>query len=87
MKKIENWFITPGSSDPYLAPELRQPRLGGINEDGLNIVTSPIQGLSLNGNILTMNTEYELGEADPNYEAAFPDAKDRLLASLIFRDH
>lgn len=84
MKKIENWFITPGVFDPLLPPELRpEARLGGVNEDGLNIITSPIQGLSEDGNILTMNTEYELGEVDPNYEAAFPNAKARLLSSMI----
>lgn len=74
IKQIENWYITPDPRDPFKAPECREPCFGGI-VDGRNVITSSICELSEKGNILTHNTEYVLGEIDPNYEKEFPNAK------------
>lgn len=81
MKIIENWSITLCPRDPYLAPELRKQCLQGLCE-GVEIITSPIQRKNEEGNVLTLNSEYVLGESDPVYEELFPNARNRLLRSL-----
>ena len=81
MKRIENWSVTPCPRNPYLAPELRPQCLQGICK-GQGILTSPIVSASRDETIWTMNTEYELGEVDPEYEAEYPNARGRLFSSL-----
>ena len=81
MKRIENWSVTLCPRNPYLAPELRPQCLQGICE-GQDILTSPIVSASCDETIWTMNTEYELGEVDPEYEAEYPNARGRLFSSL-----
>ena len=40
-----------------------------------------IRDSSKDGCVVTKSgSEYELGDANPNYEAAYPNAKERLLA-------
>ena len=80
---LENWSITPCPRDPYLAPELRRSCLQGWRENEEDrIVTSPIVGKTPDNHIQTQNSTYILGAIDPLYEQAFPNAHERLLASL-----
>lgn len=84
---LENWSITR-NPDPYLAPEMRVPRLQGEvyghlnHQDGKHIVTSSILGKTKTGLIKTKNTTYKLGKVAVLYEDAFPQARKRLLESL-----
>ena len=47
------------------------------------VTTSPITAVE--GGIATTlsGSQYELGEVDPQYEAAFPNARERLSCGLI----
>jgi len=79
--QIDNWSIAYSRITPYEAPELRMACVQGkLNERG--ILTSYIVGKTKDGNILTRNSEYSLGEVDPLYEKEFPDAYSRLMNSL-----
>ncbi len=85
--RLENWVMFT-EADPYTAPEIIEFRLHGdvrnhqrINDaDGQTI--SRILGRTESGRIVTRNTVYELGDPKPDYEAQFPNAKARLLATL-----
>lgn len=46
------------------------------------VTTSEIRGRRGDLVVTASGNEYELGDVDPAYEAAFPGAKERLLASL-----
>lgn len=88
--KIENWSVCTPNPDPYKPPEMQQISLQGrvyghprpSLKDGDHIVTSTITGVTCDGHIKTLNSEYELGEIDPAYEKEFPDAKAKLITSL-----
>lgn len=89
MTIINNWSVTPDTSEPYLAPELRKSRLVGVVyghpelEDGTFIRTSVIDKVE-NGLVVTRSgTRYELVDPDPAYEAAFPNAKARVLGQEV----
>lgn len=90
---LENWSITSKKGNPFRPPELNRPRLQGNVighprfDNGTFIVTSPIimlnrivNGLEDYTIITTQNTEYRIGKANisPEYEAAFPNAYERL---------
>lgn len=85
--KIDNWVFVHGGGDPYKAPEVGGLFLNGIvtghpvRPDGNQVTTSAIAG-KRGGKVVTKNTEYELGEARADYEAAYPGARQRLLDSL-----
>lgn len=88
--KLENWSFTAKGNDGFKAPEQLIPCLQGNvfghsnpkNHDGKFIATSRLMG-KRNGRVVTQTgSEYELGEVDPNYEKAFPNAKERLLSKL-----
>ena len=81
MIRIENWaFIYRGDLGPHIAPEdMRQCVIGKIGKT-TDIITSAIIG-KRGINIVTQNSEYELGEVDPEYEKDYPDAKRRFLNS------
>lgn len=88
--KLENWSFTIKERDPYTPPKASTPVLQGNvyghpnpkNHDGKFIVTSRLMG-KRNGHVVTQSgSEYELGEVDPNYEKAFPNAKERLFKQL-----
>ncbi len=73
---------------PILPPEHRGQAFDGKVyghprfNDGDRITTSNIIEVK-NGRFITQSgSEYELGEVDPAYEAAFPGAKQRALDSL-----
>lgn len=78
---IQNWsFVT--DNDPYRAPELSDFRIQGRKGDNKYIITSNLVG-QRNGKILTSTGSiYSLGEVDPDYERAFPNAKVRLMKQL-----
>ena len=85
MTAINNWFIAPDTSEPWRAPELRKTRLVGVVyghpelADGTFIRTSVIDKVE-DGLVVTRSgTRYELMDPDPAYEAAFPNAKGRVL--------
>ena len=83
--KMENWGIIEYDPDPYKAPELRTQCLVGDRigpgDDVKCVKTSSILGVS-GKYIETKNTLYDLGEPDPHYEELYPNAKERLFASL-----
>jgi hypothetical protein len=88
--KLENWSFTAKGDDGYKAPEQLIPCLQGNvfghsnpkHHDGKFIVTSKLIG-KRNGHVVTQSgSEYELGDVDPNYEKAFPNARARLMVQL-----
>lgn len=88
--KLENWSFTAKGNDGFKAPEQLIPCLQGNvfghsnpkNHDGKFIATSRLMG-KRNGRVVTQTgSEYELGEVDPNYEKAFPNARERLFTQL-----
>lgn len=86
MYKLENWSVVY-DPNPFLAPECREPMLHGFSfgdprrEDGDEVTTSLIKG-KRGDRVCTMNSEYELGEPDPNYFALYPNCRERLMGSL-----
>lgn len=86
--KLENWALTPTDRNPYLAPELQSMVLIGEVyghprfEEGHHISTSTIVGKRGEVILTRSGSEYELGEPHPDYEAAFPNAKQRALSSI-----
>lgn len=87
--RIEEWAVVTTNLNPYAAPETQTQRLGGKVfghpkfGDGQDVTTSSIRGKNASGEVVTKSgSVYELGEIDPSYEEAFPDAKNRLLDSL-----
>lgn len=87
--RIENWGIS--IRDPFAATELQSYHLVGKvyghprYKDGDDIMTTAIVGV-IDGRVVTKSgSEYELGEPHPDYEALFPNAKQRVLAQTIFR--
>lgn len=83
--KMENWGIVYTEQDPYKAPELRTQCLVGDRlgpgTDIKCVITTRIIGKS--GNYIeTKNTMYDLGTPDPIYEELYPNAKERLFATL-----
>ena len=85
-QKIETWEFfereLPPSQGVYGAPELWRKILlfkGLVN--GVE-VELPVHRKG-SGKFVSGNTEYELGEPHPNYEKAFPGARERILACLV----
>lgn len=90
--KIENWSIIVGGCNPYTAPELLTSCLYGKVyghprfPDGSVVTTSSIVGLRsiMEEIVITKSGSfYELGVVNSLYETAYPNAKKRLLKSLI----
>jgi hypothetical protein len=84
---LENWALIPTPHTQYTAPELIGMQLTGDvkghsrHDDGRFITTSRVIGRSENG-VHTRNTVYTLGKPHPDYEAQFPGAASRFMASL-----
>lgn len=81
--KLENWAVV--GHNPYLAPELQYQQLQGTVfdhprfADGTFITTSAVAGVE-DGRIRTKSGSlYTLGEVNPEYEAEFPNARERIL--------
>jgi len=89
--RVENWCVTPLPADPYTPPECRAHGLAGVVygsdkfPDGASITTSEIMTLRLEGDNVIVGSrsgrEYLLGAVDPGYEAAFPNARARVVAA------
>jgi hypothetical protein len=89
--RIEGWSLV-GSFNPYIAPELQTVQLRGHvyghpnHHDGKLVMTSRIAGV-VDEDIITLSgSRYTLGAIDPEYSKLYPNAKDRLLASLKERE-
>lgn len=86
--KLENWSITRLPVSAYQAPESGPPCFTGQVfghpkfPEGDNIVSTPIKRIFEGGILTESGSVYHLGEPAPAYEAQFPNAKARLLASL-----
>ena len=86
MKRLENWAIV--GSNPYYPPECQSLCLKGdvygheLHFDGKCIRTSTIEGIE--GELVKTysGSLYELGEVNPEYEALYPNAKERLFARI-----
>lgn len=90
--RIENWGISSRFVSPYTAPEASLCVTGNVYgstkfSDGEEVTTSTIKTVSYKDNKLTVETNsgsiYELGAAHPDYEAAYPDARNRLIESSL----
>ena len=86
--RIEQWSVVR-SLDPYTPPELSKQYLHGLvygypeRPEGAEVTTSAIIGWNAEtGEVQCYSRSYKLGTVDPAYEAAFPDAEHRLVASL-----
>lgn len=85
---LDNWsLVYRDPIDPYTAPELVRPCLSGKVsgdtrfKDGEVITTGTL--VWRRGDVIaTKRTLYRLGTVDPGYEAAFPNARERLLAAI-----
>ncbi len=88
--KLENWSIVC-RYDPYRAPELQSSILRGNVfgdprfEDGARIDISAIDCIDRDEIVTCSGRRFQLGTVDPEYEKAFPNAKQRLLDSLAKR--
>ena len=84
--RLENWSVV-GNSDPYAAPELASNYLSGnvyghpSFTDGDPVTTPPIVSVT-DGVVHTASgSEYRLGDIDPDYELAYPNARLELLGT------
>lgn len=85
MIRMENWALAfIGVWDGFTAPELRPVGLSGTvfndprRADGTPITTSQITSVDDDVVTTASGRRYQLGEVDPAYAAAYPDAKARL---------
>lgn len=88
MARIEEWDVVTVQDSPYRAPEESAQFLAGKIfdderfEDGDPIVTTSIQG-QRDGKVVTKSGSlYELGTPNPLYEKLYPNARERLFATL-----
>ena len=85
--KLENWSVVHGPSDPYQPPELWVKRLHGKIyghprfDDGKDVTSSRIVGIEGDFIVTGSGSRYELGAVDPQYETAYPNARERLFKS------
>lgn len=85
---INNWCVT--GQNPYKAPEAQSKCIGGmvtgsgVFDDGSTIITSAIKSATQGENgVVSITTGsgsvYDLGSVDPDYEARYQGATERLL--------
>lgn len=85
--RIEGWSLI-GGFDPYQAPELQSVKLLGHvyghpnHHDGKLIMTSNVTGIVDDDIITYSGSRYVLGAIYPEYSKLYPNAKERLLATL-----
>ena len=85
--RIEGWSLI-GSFDPYQAPELQSVKLLGHvyghpnHHDGKLVMTSNVTGIVNEDIITSSGSRYALGAIDSEYSKRYPNAKERLLATL-----
>lgn len=89
MPKLKNWTTQSILNNPYLSPEQPLFRLYGnvYNHnrfrDGMVIYTTQVIGKKGENIITSSKTEYELLDTAEEYERLYPNAKERLLNSLV----
>lgn len=86
--RLENWSVVVGEINPYMAPEQVTQHLHGkvyshpLFDDGDEITTTAMVARHEEGDNVVIETRtgsrYLLGEVDPAYEAAFPNARARV---------
>ncbi len=91
MPALKNWALVE-NRDPFQAPEMWEIRLYGQVfdhpgfEDGLEVTTSKptAYDASTEEFITTSGSRYTLaaGDVNPDYEAAFPGARQRLITNV-----
>lgn len=85
MPRLDNWSVV-GTFDPYQAPEQQVKKLHGqvsdhpMFPDGVMITTSAIAAIEADTVVTHSGSRYELGIVDPGYEAAYPNARERLFS-------
>jgi hypothetical protein len=86
--KILQWSIISKSDWGFQSPDIPEGYLHGNIlghpgiEDGKEITTSRIVGRSGDKVVTKSGSEYELEGVDPEYNAAFPHAEERLMRRL-----
>ena len=86
--KVERWCVVSRMEYGFQPPDIGKHCLQGFvhghqfHTDGKGVTTSRMVGRNGNRVVTKSGSEYELGEPDPAYEAQYPNAKERLLASL-----
>ena len=85
--RLENWSIGIKTAGTLQRPETKRILQGRIYDDprfpnGCFISTSEIVGCIGEDIITHDHSIYKLGNILPTYEAAFPNARNRLLADL-----
>ena len=86
--KLKNWSVSYSNPDAYSAPELMGVVLCGNVYghtrflDGVYVKTSPV--IKLEGKVFftKSGSQYILEDVDPEYEQAYPNAKERIFKSL-----
>lgn len=82
-RRIENWaFIHDNILGQYADVEDKKTRIIGKLGKNTDIITSLVVGKH-ESNVVTLNSEYELGEVDPEYEKQYPNAKNRFINSAV----
>jgi hypothetical protein len=85
--RLENWSIVNLTNDPYKAPEQQKVGLHGRvfghdrHAEGAEVSTSSIVSVLKPVVKTKSGTEYILGEIDPEFEKAFPNAAQRFWKS------
>ena len=81
-QKLDEWYLEYAQTDPYKEPHIVLK--GKVYDsrrfnDGDTIQTSRVVKLSLTQVETLSGSVYILGEPDQEYEAAYPNAKQRLV--------
>ena len=85
MIEINNWSVCHHPRDAMLPPEARNQVLhGDVLEDGKakKVLTSYIKAKRGECIVTSSGSHYKLGTIDPEYEKAYPNAKNRLWNTL-----
>lgn len=89
---IDNWSISSKGHSLYQPPECRRLQLVGTAKDhlnphvnGNNVRTSDIIGWDSNitAVVTQSGSRYILGDVDPEYEKAYPNARETFVKSLL----
>jgi len=86
--KLDRWCVISRTTLSLPPPEQERCCLHGSVSghprclDGKQVTTSLVVSRSGNKVVTKSGSEYELGDADPDYEALYPNARQRLLAGL-----
>lgn len=86
--KLESWSIIALFGHAYEPPELAVRHLRGIVfghphfDDGTRVITATITSIQDECFVTRSGSIYELGEPDPDYEKAFPNAKQRAPSNV-----